>query len=197
MAPLLSHLGVPPGGGMTTEGSLASYLQTPGERRSGRAVRAESVLERSVKGLCHLCLPSHVVSALSLSRQSGCPRAGVGGRRAPGPPGALAGLQRGCHDQHQCPLELPPPQQRVVSSVASSRSRRAPGICVNASPPSSLPPERSRVCCVIGGLGQGGESPSPLEVGSSAGQPAVPWGPTPSLSPSLAARFPKLLSSVF
>ena len=61
-------------------------------------VRAEGVLERSVKGLWHLCLPSHVVLALSLSRQSCCHRP-VGGRgwRAPGPPRgtrwAAAGLQ--------------------------------------------------------------------------------------------------------
>ena len=46
-------------------------------------VRAERVLERSVKGLWHLCLPSHMVLALSLSRQSCCHRAGwVNSRQA-------------------------------------------------------------------------------------------------------------------
>ena len=53
-------------------------------------VRAERVLERSVKGLWHLCLPSHMVLALSLSRQSCCHRAGWGGR-APGPPRGARG----------------------------------------------------------------------------------------------------------
>lgn len=87
-------------------------------------------------------------------------------------------MQRGCHDQHQCPLELLPPQQRVVSSIASSRSRKAPGICANASLPSSLPPEHSGVCCVTGGRGREG-SPHPHWRGQFCWAACSPLGAHP------------------
>ena len=57
-------------------------------------VRAEGVLERSVKGLWHLCLPSHVVLALSLSRQSCCHSVGRG--RGVAGSGASPGHSLGC-----------------------------------------------------------------------------------------------------
>lgn len=62
--------------------SIGGYPRSFGSLPSSwRAAMEGSELRgslRSVKGLCHLRLPSHVVLALSLSRQSCCHRVGAG-----------------------------------------------------------------------------------------------------------------------